>query len=53
MIIATQALLLRNAAPTDEEIRHELQYHLCRCGTHIEIMAAVRRAARLWAARQA
>nr|WP_057045109.1 2Fe-2S iron-sulfur cluster-binding protein [Bordetella pertussis] len=23
------------------------------CGTHIEIMAAVRRAARLWAARQA
>ncbi|CPL93512.1 (2Fe-2S)-binding protein [Bordetella pertussis] len=52
MIIATQALLLRNAAPTDEEIRHELQYHLC-CGTHIEIMAAVRRAARLWAARQA
>ncbi len=45
MIIATEALLRRVPHPTEAQIRRELQHNLCRCGTHIEILAAVRRAA--------
>ncbi len=45
MIMATQALLLRNPSPTEADVRQALQYHLCRCGTHMEILAAVRCAA--------
>lgn len=44
MIIAAKALLDRNVNPTDLEIKRALQYHLCRCGTHLEIVDAVRRA---------
>jgi len=47
MIIATHALLIRNATPTEREIREELRFNLCRCGTHVEILNAVRRAARV------
>ena len=47
MIIATAGLLKRNGNPTDGEIRTALSRHLCRCGTHIEILAAVHRAAEL------
>jgi nicotinate dehydrogenase subunit A len=46
MIMATHALLQRNPHPTDAQIREELQYNLCRCGTHVEILDAVRLAAR-------
>ena len=49
MIMTTKALLDRNPAPTDAEIRLALRYNLCRCGTHIEIMKAVHRAAALLA----
>jgi nicotinate dehydrogenase subunit A len=45
MIISTKALLLRNPDPSEAEIEEALRYHLCRCGAHIEIMRAVRRAA--------
>ncbi len=45
MIMSTKVLLERNATPTDDEIRDALRYNLCRCGTHIEIMNAVWRAA--------
>jgi nicotinate dehydrogenase subunit A len=45
IIIAAKALLDRNAAPTDTEIREALALHLCRCGTHARILKAVRRAA--------
>jgi len=45
MIISTKALLLRNPDPSEAEIEEALRYHLCRCGAHIEIMHAVRRAA--------
>ena len=45
MIVATEALLRRVPHPTEAQIRRELQHHLCRCGTHIEILRAVRRAA--------
>jgi len=47
MIMMTVALLARKPAPSDEEIRSELSGNLCRCGTHLEILNAVRRAARL------
>ena len=45
MIMTTVALLARNPDPSDDEISHELRYNLCRCGAHIEILRAVRRAA--------
>ena len=47
MAMRAQALLQRNARPTDEQIRAELEPHLCRCGTHMRILRAVHRAAKL------
>jgi xanthine dehydrogenase iron-sulfur cluster and FAD-binding subunit A len=45
MIMTTRALLDRNPNPSEDEIRQELAYNLCRCGTHVEIFRAVQRAA--------
>ena len=45
MIMRAQALLDRNPHPTDEQIRVHMQPALCRCGTHMRIIRAVRRAA--------
>lgn len=45
MMLRAQALLLKNAAPTDAEIRTHMEPQLCRCGTHIRILRAVQRAA--------
>ena len=45
MIIAAVALLRHNPRPSETDIRAALQHHLCRCGTHMEILAAVRAAA--------
>lgn len=47
MIMTTKALLDRNPNPSEAEVRNELSGNLCRCGTHIEILRAVLRAARL------
>ncbi|MBL0375143.1 (2Fe-2S)-binding protein [Rhizobium sp. KVB221] len=47
MIVALVALLERNANPTEADIRKALSRHLCRCGTHVEILAAARRAVEL------
>jgi nicotinate dehydrogenase subunit A len=47
MMMSAQALLQRNAAPSDEEIRDALRSNLCRCGTHMRILAAIRRAGEL------
>ena len=47
MMMRAQALLLRNSKPTDEQIRAELETNLCSCGTHMRILRAVHRAARL------
>jgi nicotinate dehydrogenase subunit A len=47
MMMRAQALLQRTHKPTDEQIRAELAPHLCRCGTHMRILRAVHRAARL------
>ena len=45
MIIGAVALLARESAPTEAQIRTALDPHLCRCGTHPRILRAVRRAA--------
>jgi nicotinate dehydrogenase subunit A len=45
MIMTTQALLNINPRPTEAEIKQALQYNLCRCGAHVEIMRAAFRAA--------
>jgi nicotinate dehydrogenase subunit A len=47
MMMRAQALLQRVPKPTDEQIRAELEPHLCRCGTHMRILRAVHRAIRL------
>lgn len=49
MIMATVALLRINPHPDEEQIRAALSHNLCRCGTHVEIMQAVHRAAKLMA----
>jgi nicotinate dehydrogenase subunit A len=46
MIMRAQALLLRNPSPNEAEIRQQMKVNLCRCGTHMRILAAVRRVAR-------
>lgn len=45
MIVAAVALLRSNSSPDETAIRTALRHHLCRCGTHLEILAAVREAA--------
>jgi nicotinate dehydrogenase subunit A len=47
MMIAAAALIWRNQYPTDEQIRAALDGNLCRCGTHLRIIRAVKRAAEL------
>ena len=44
MIMTAKALLDKNPRPTDSQIREALAGNLCRCGTHIRILRAVRRA---------
>ncbi|TPM24808.1 (2Fe-2S)-binding protein [Mesorhizobium sp. B2-3-5] len=45
MMMRAQALLQRNPRVSDRQIREELEPHLCRCGTHMRILRAIRRAA--------
>jgi nicotinate dehydrogenase subunit A len=47
MMMRAQALLQKNPLVSDEEIRRTLEQNLCRCGTHMRILRAVRRAAQL------
>lgn len=49
MIMTAKALLDRNPHPDAEAVRRELSRNLCRCGTHVEILRAVQRAAVLLA----
>jgi len=46
-LLATVALLRENADPSDDEIKHALAGHLCRCTGYQKIMDAVRYAAKL------
>jgi nicotinate dehydrogenase subunit A len=45
MVMRAQALLERIPNPTDAQIRDHMAVNLCRCGTHMRILRAVRRAA--------
>jgi nicotinate dehydrogenase subunit A len=45
MIMQAKAMLDRNPHPTEEQIKQELAQNLCRCGTHLRIVRAIRRAA--------
>ena len=47
MVMMTVALLERHPEPHDDQIKAALSGNLCRCGTHVEIIAAVHRAAAL------
>ena len=44
MIMRAQALLEKIPAPTDAQIRTHMALNLCRCGTHMRILRAIRRA---------
>ncbi|MFD1911168.1 (2Fe-2S)-binding protein [Halodurantibacterium flavum] len=46
MVMTAVALLARNPDPSEAEIGTALRDNLCRCGTHLEIVASVRHAAR-------
>ena len=47
MMMRAQALLQKRPDATDAEIRTHMEPNLCRCGTHMRILKAVRRAADL------
>jgi nicotinate dehydrogenase subunit A len=49
MIMTTAALLWKTPHPSEEQIRVALDGNLCRCGAHLRILRAVRRAAELLA----
>jgi len=44
MMMRAHALIEKGGNPTDREIRQHIQTNLCRCGTHMRILRAVRRA---------
>jgi nicotinate dehydrogenase subunit A len=44
MVMRAQALLDRKPSPSDDEIRAHMEPNLCRCGTHMRILAAIREA---------
>ena len=45
MIVTAAAFLNQTPDPSDAAIRDALRFNLCRCGAHMEILAAVRLAA--------
>jgi aerobic-type carbon monoxide dehydrogenase small subunit (CoxS/CutS family) len=45
MIMAGAALLQANPSPSKEEIVKAMDGNICRCGTYVRILAAIRRAA--------
>jgi nicotinate dehydrogenase subunit A len=47
MIMQAKALLDQNKRPTETQIRQALAANLCRCGTHVRIVRAVKRASEM------
>lgn len=45
MVMTAAALLAKTPSPTERQVREALDGNLCRCGTHMRILRAVRRAA--------
>jgi aerobic-type carbon monoxide dehydrogenase small subunit (CoxS/CutS family) len=46
MILGVVGLLGREPDPSEARVRAELDRHLCRCGSHVRVLRAVRDAAR-------
>ncbi|VTR42847.1 Isoquinoline 1-oxidoreductase subunit alpha [Serratia fonticola] len=53
MIMTLVALFERDPEASEQQIKNELAFNLCRCGTHLEILAAAKQAKRLLAERGA
>jgi len=47
MIMTAKVLLDRNPHPTDQDIKQALNGNLCRCGSHLRVIRAIKRAASL------
>jgi nicotinate dehydrogenase subunit A len=45
MIMTAKVLLDKNPHPNDEDIKRALEGNLCRCGSHLRVIRAVKRAA--------
>jgi len=43
IVIATTALLMNNSKPSEDDITEALHPHLCRCGSHPNVIKAVHR----------
>jgi len=46
MILTAHSLLSKNPSPTERQIIEHMNQNLCRCGTHVRIVAAILDAAR-------
>jgi nicotinate dehydrogenase subunit A len=46
IILTAKVLLDKNPNPTDPEIKKALDNNLCRCGSHLRVIRAIKRAAR-------
>src|SRR5690606_33212314 len=44
MIMSGVGLLLKNAHPTEADIRRAMEGNICRCGTYPRVIAAIQRA---------
>ena len=45
IIMSAEALLIANPKPNDEQIIEALDRNLCRCGTHVRVLRAIKRVA--------
>jgi nicotinate dehydrogenase subunit A len=45
MIMSAKVLLDKNPRPSDDDIKRALDPNLCRCGSHLRVIRAVKRAA--------
>jgi nicotinate dehydrogenase subunit A len=45
MIMQSAAFLAKTKHPSEDQIKQALADNLCRCGTHVRILRAVKRAA--------
>ena len=47
ILMNAKALLDKNPDPTEDEIKEHLDPILCRCGSHLRVIRAIRRAAKM------
>jgi aerobic-type carbon monoxide dehydrogenase small subunit (CoxS/CutS family) len=45
IVIATTGLLAKTPRPNDSEIAEALEKHLCRCGSHMNVIKAIKQVA--------